>query len=63
MAFSPGALLAHLSKDEPLQAGELIATGTLPGGSGMENGGWLRTGDHLRLVVDGVGEITHTVMG
>lgn len=54
-------VLAYLSVDEPLYPGELIATGTLPGGSGMENGRTLRVGDRLRLVLDGVGEVEHDI--
>jgi 2-keto-4-pentenoate hydratase/2-oxohepta-3-ene-1,7-dioic acid hydratase in catechol pathway len=28
----------------------------------MENGRWLRPGDTLRLAIDGVGEVRHTVL-
>lgn len=55
--------LSHLSTDEPLWPGELIATGTLPFGCSMENGRWLKPGDTLRLVIDGVGEIKHELVG
>ena len=54
--------LSFLSTDEPLWPGELIATGTLPFGTSMENGRWLVPGDHLRLVIDGVGEINHELL-
>ncbi len=54
--------LSFLSTEEPLYPGELIATGTLPFGCAMENGRWLRPGDTLRLAIDGVGEIRHTVL-
>ena len=57
-----GQTLSHLSMDEPLWPGELIATGTLPFGCAMENGHWLQPGDTLRLVIDGVGEITHELL-
>lgn len=57
-----GRTLSHLSTDEPLWPGELIATGTLPHGCAMENGHWLRPGDTLRLVIDGVGEIHHPLV-
>jgi 2-keto-4-pentenoate hydratase/2-oxohepta-3-ene-1,7-dioic acid hydratase in catechol pathway len=53
--------LSHLSTDEPLWPGELIATGTLPFGTALENGQWLKPGDTLRLCIDGVGEIRHTM--
>lgn len=55
-----GRTLSHLSTDEPLWPGELIASGTLPFGTALENGHWLAPGDTLRLVIDEVGEIRHT---
>jgi len=62
MLHSWGATLSHLSMDEPLWPGELIATGTLPFGCAMETGQWLQPGDTLRLVIDGVGEIKHCML-
>lgn len=61
MRYHPGEVLAHLSRCERLYPGELIASGTLPNGCGMENGRLLQAGDHLRLTIEGVGEITHTI--
>lgn len=61
MRYTPGEVLAHLSRGEQLYAGELIASGTLPGGCGMETDHWLKKGDTLRLVIDPIGEIVHTI--
>lgn len=61
MQWSIGDVLAHASKSEQLFPGELFATGTLPGGSGMETGHWLRPGDRLSLAIDQIGEITHCI--
>ena len=61
MRYTPGEVLAHLSRGEQLYAGELIASGTLPGGCGMETNHWLKKGDTLRLVIDPIGEIVHTI--
>jgi 2-keto-4-pentenoate hydratase/2-oxohepta-3-ene-1,7-dioic acid hydratase in catechol pathway len=61
MRFSPGEVLAHLSRNERLYPGELIASGTLPGGCGMEADHWLRPGDQLRLIIESVGEIHHLI--
>jgi len=61
MRYSIGEVLAHLSRDEQLLPGELIASGTLPGGSGLEAGRLLQSGDALRLVLEEVGEITHLI--
>lgn len=59
--WTVGEMLAHASKSETLLAGELFATGTLAGGSGMESGNWLRDGDVLTLELDGIGSIEHTI--
>lgn len=61
MQWSIGDVLAHASRDEILYPGELFATGTLPGGSGMETGHWLRPGDHLTLTIDQIGDISHEI--
>ncbi len=62
MRYTPGEVLAHLSRGEQLHAGELIASGTLPGGCGMETDHWLKKGDTLRLVIEPIGEIVHTIL-
>ncbi|QRY46892.1 fumarylacetoacetate hydrolase family protein [Mycolicibacterium boenickei] len=61
MQHSLGEVLAHASHSEPLYPGELFGTGTLPGGSGMETGHWLRPGDTLTLTLDDIGRIEHTI--
>ncbi len=60
--FSVGEILAHASRDEQLLPGEVIATGTLAGGSGMETDHWLKRGDTLKLVLDGIGEVEHQIL-
>ena len=62
MQYSLGEVLAHASKSEALYPGELFGTGTLPGGSGMENGCWLKSGDELHLSIEGVGDIHHRIL-
>jgi len=61
MQHGLGEVLAHASRSEHLRPGELFGTGTLPGGSGMETGHWLRPGDTLELTIDGIGHIEHTI--
>lgn len=63
MQWSIGDMLAHASRSERLFPGELFATGTLPGGSGMETGHWLRPGDRLSLAIDQIGVISHSISG
>lgn len=44
--------VAHASRSELLVPGELLGSGTLPGGSGLENGFSLRAGDEIELCLD-----------
>ncbi len=59
--FSLAQAIAFVSRDEQLHPGELFGSGTLPGGSGMENGHWLKPGDRLTLTIDQIGELTNTI--
>ncbi|WP_067692470.1 fumarylacetoacetate hydrolase family protein [Nocardia jejuensis] len=59
--YSMAQAIAHVSCGEQLYPGELLSSGTLPGGSGMELGRWLAPGDHLRLEIEGVGIIEHDI--
>lgn len=62
MLHSWGRTLSFLSQDETLLPGELVATGTLPNGTAMENGHWLRPGQRLHLRLEGVGEVRHDIL-
>jgi 2-keto-4-pentenoate hydratase/2-oxohepta-3-ene-1,7-dioic acid hydratase in catechol pathway len=62
MHWSLGQMIAHASRGEHLRPGELLTTGTLPGGSGMETGHWLKPGDSLELAMDGIGVVEHTIL-
>ena len=57
-----GEVLAHASRGEQLQPGELFGTGTLPGGSGIEHGRLLERGDTIALAIDGVGTLTNRIV-
>lgn len=59
--WSLGEALAHASRDERLYPGELFATGTLPGGSGIENGQLLVPGDVVEIGIEGIGKLTNVV--
>jgi 2-keto-4-pentenoate hydratase/2-oxohepta-3-ene-1,7-dioic acid hydratase in catechol pathway len=61
LRWTLGDVLAHASRSETLYPGELFATGTLPGGSGMETGMWLRDGDLLTLELEGIGVVEHRI--
>lgn len=58
---SLASAIAFASQGEQLHPGELFGSGTLPGGSGMENGHWLSRGDTLSVRIDQIGEITNRI--
>ena len=60
--FSLGEVLAHASRCEQLHPGELFGTGTLPGGSGIENGLLLIPGDQVELQIDGIGAVSNRII-
>ena len=55
MIYSPEELLAYVSIGDNLQPGDLIGSGTLPNGSGLELDKRLSPGDVLELELTGVG--------
>lgn len=60
--WSLGDMLAHASRAEPLQPGELFGTGTLAGGSGIETGHLLHAGDTIEIGINGVGTLTNRIV-
>lgn len=62
MIFSVAELIAFLSAHMTLDPGDLIATGT-PAGVGMAHSPptYLRSGDEVRVEVQGLGRLTNTV--
>jgi 2-keto-4-pentenoate hydratase/2-oxohepta-3-ene-1,7-dioic acid hydratase in catechol pathway len=56
--FSPAELVAWVSVSDNVLPGDLIGTGTLPNGSGLEVGRSLKPGDVLELRLDRVGVLT-----
>jgi 2-keto-4-pentenoate hydratase/2-oxohepta-3-ene-1,7-dioic acid hydratase in catechol pathway len=62
MIFTTAEQIAHLSTRMTLQSGDLILTGT-PAGVGMGRGRFLQAGETLRLWIEGIGELRHTMSG
>jgi 2-keto-4-pentenoate hydratase/2-oxohepta-3-ene-1,7-dioic acid hydratase in catechol pathway len=54
-------VLVHLSRDETLYPGELIGSGTVGGGCGLELDRFLNPGDVVELEVDGLGTLRNRV--
>ena len=55
------AAVAYASWAEHIRPGEFMASGTVPGCCGLENGQMLKPGDRIRIEIDGLGSLTNTV--
>ncbi|WP_326672454.1 fumarylacetoacetate hydrolase family protein [Streptomyces canus] len=55
MIYTPEEMLAYVSINDRLQPGDLIGSGTLPNGSGLELDRRLSLGDVIELELEGVG--------
>ena len=54
-------MVAYASLGERVLPGEVMASGTIPGCSGMETGHWLSPGDRIRLDIERVGTLTNLI--
>lgn len=53
------ALVSYLSRQTTLEPGDVIATGT-PAGVGHKQGLFLRSGDEVRIEIEGIGTLVNT---
>lgn len=54
-------MIAYISRGETLHPGELLGSGTMTNGCGLEHDRFLNDGDEIRLEIDGIGSLTNTV--
>lgn len=62
MQYTLGEAIAYVSRSEQLHVGELFGSGTLPGGSGMENDHWVHPGNLLTLEIDDIAKLTNKII-
>ncbi|MDQ0395680.1 fumarylacetoacetate hydrolase family protein [Labrys monachus] len=55
-------LIVHFSRDETLQPGEFLASGTAAGGTGLEIGRFPQDGDMVELVADSIGTLANRLV-
>ena len=60
--WSFAQVIAHASQSETLVPGELIGSGTVGGGCGLEHGRFLNPGDLVELEVQGIGILRNRVI-
>jgi 2-keto-4-pentenoate hydratase/2-oxohepta-3-ene-1,7-dioic acid hydratase in catechol pathway len=61
MGFGFEDLIEYVSTDEQVRAGEFMAGGTVPNGSGQESGRFLKEGDVVELEVSGLGLLRNRI--
>jgi 2-keto-4-pentenoate hydratase/2-oxohepta-3-ene-1,7-dioic acid hydratase in catechol pathway len=61
MHHSFGDLLAYASRSQTLHPGEVVGSGTAPGGSGIELDRRLAPGDELELEIEGIGVLRNRI--
>jgi len=54
-------LIAYCSRGQTLYPGDLLGSGTLTGGSGIELDRWLRPGDLVEMEADGIGILRNRI--
>ncbi len=60
-AHDVGAMLAHASAGERLEAGDIVSTGTMPGCCGLELDRWIQPGQTVELEIDGIGTLSNKI--
>ena len=61
MRFSFAAVISHLSQEQTLQPGDVLGSGTVGRGCGLELDRWIAPGDVVELEVEGIGVLRNTV--
>ena len=62
MLFSFEQILAHMSRDETVFAGEFVGSGTIGNGCGLETGRFLEHGDVVELEFEKIGVLRNKVV-
>ena len=60
--FKFADLIADVSRSETLWPGDFLASGTVPGGCGLEHDRWIQPGDVVELEVEGIGTLRNSVI-
>lgn len=63
MHFTFEQIIAAISEEETLFPGDVIGSGTVPGGCGMELDRWLKLGDVVELEVESLGVLRNRIVG
>jgi 2-keto-4-pentenoate hydratase/2-oxohepta-3-ene-1,7-dioic acid hydratase in catechol pathway len=62
MKHSFTSIISYISQSETLHPGEVIGSGTVGDGCGLEHGRFLSDGDVVELEIERIGRISNTVI-
>lgn len=62
MQFGFAELIAHLSREQTLQPGDILGSGTVGRGCGLELDRWIQPGDVVELEASGIGVLSNRVV-
>lgn len=62
MTHSFPEIIEHVSRDETLYPGDVLGTGTVGNGCGLELDRWLERGDTITLEAEGIGTLEHHIV-
>jgi 2-keto-4-pentenoate hydratase/2-oxohepta-3-ene-1,7-dioic acid hydratase in catechol pathway len=62
MRFDFAQIIAHLSREQTLMPGDVLGSGTVGRGSGLELDRWIQPGDVVELEVEGIGTLRNRVV-
>jgi 2-keto-4-pentenoate hydratase/2-oxohepta-3-ene-1,7-dioic acid hydratase in catechol pathway len=55
-------MIEFLSRDDTVVPGDVIGSGTVGGGCGLELDRWVQPGDVMELTIDKIGTLRNTVV-
>jgi 2-keto-4-pentenoate hydratase/2-oxohepta-3-ene-1,7-dioic acid hydratase in catechol pathway len=61
MRFSFPEVISHLSQEQTLHPGDVLGSGTVGRGCGLELDRWIQPGDVVELEVEGIGALRNRV--
>ena len=62
MKFSFAEMVAHVSQEQTLMPGDVLGSGTIGRGCGLELDRWIKPGDIVELEVEGIGVLRNRVV-
>lgn len=62
MRCSFAEVIAHLAEEQELMPGDVLGSGTMAGGCGLELDRWVQPGDVVELEVEGIGILRNTII-